>query len=214
MTKVIIINSDQEMVDTLKTFQGFTQTTIETRTFPKLTVKSRKDGSPVNDHFKGEVTKLAKRYISEGYSYEKSIRNKIEKAGGNPDEWETSGTWNIPLEYEENGETKKSKMIFVYNGKNPTLTGKMYLQYSYQNANSKYQENVFMDDDGVILGDELENLKINFLPKKYVSKKQVEAGIEADDTLVINKIEISNIMVIKMSGKIYIRKGYELPDEK
>ena len=182
---------------------------------------SRASGELVSDKFavlsgefdnKGKpvyVAKMSKRYVSEGYDYNQSIRNKIAKEGGNPDDWKPQATWNRPVQFEKDGKMVDSKLIYEYCGKDEKLLGTRYLNYSYQNANGEYQQDEYFDGKGHLDIEQVTDLKNNFFDIQGPSKKQVEAGISEAETLIINRITLCNVLVLKMNKVTYIRKGYE-----
>lgn len=184
--EIINFKNSIEFVNLVKDFKGYGQISIDVTTKPKLTKKSRKDKTPFNKLFKGNVVCKSKKFASIGYEYEKSVNNRLEKEEKEQIFESQSLPWGEWVE--------GSKIIITHNDK-------YYLRISYLNANSKLNINEYQYENGEKLNEEERERLQEFLPvKKESNKKQ---GLENE--IIINNMDINNIDSIRWDNKKYIR---------
>ena len=129
---------------------------------------------PIN----GEITKVTNMVCQFGYSYENAVKNRINKAGGDPENFQAEtlpwGNWIVPNKFIEHN-------------------GAIYARF-YTMKNGKSESTYYINGETASAA-ETEIIK-QFLPKRSTSVKQSAAGLTDNQVTPFN-INIDNILQIK-----------------
>jgi len=205
MNPVIVFRDDQDLVDKISGFKGYSQGVIGMSTLQKPIKKNRlipkgDDVQLFTDIFDGDIFCTSDRFVSIGFEYEKSVNNRLDKEGKEKD-FEAQGLpWGEWL--------PGSKIIITHTDKSGNFN--YYLRLTYLNANDKASKALFHYEDGTHVKTELiDTLKNGFLPVKSKSKTQ-----NTDNEVKVNAIKVAGIITLKFAGKTYVRKGYVTDEQK
>ena len=190
-SKTVVFNDGKHLAQILKDFKGFSQFTLITVTQATCNKKARgkvaEKNVPFDDIFKGKIMKTAKRYASLGYDYEKSVNTRLGKEDkekdfeAHPLPW---GNW-----------WEDSKVVLIHKDT-------LYIRITYLNANGKASKEIYHYEDGEeITGDDLDILKLDFLPVKSDRSRQ-----GTDNEVIINSIKAENIMEMRVGGKRLVHR--------
>jgi len=133
-----------------------------------LTKKSRADKSPRPEFLEG-LKRYTMSVVSLHHDYTRAVENQIAKNGGDKSQWETEESRvSVPFAQSTNG-------IMREGIKNPEQ--KYVRVFVGLGANKSYEE-VYINAKGENVTDLITaEIKENYFPKKYASKKQTDAGV-------------------------------------
>lgn len=146
------------------------------------TLKLKKRGNPfANDN----ICKLVSTNCQFNYDYEKAVKNRISKSGGDPNEFTGEKLpWGNWLSFNKLIEHKDQ----------------IYVRF-YKLAKVK-SDIVYFINGNIASAEEVKIIK-EFLPAtNYNSQKQSEAGLEDNQVMLFN-VNIDNIKRISINGKVY-----------
>lgn len=126
----------------------------------------------------GDITKVTNIICQFGYSYENAVKNRINKAGGDPENFTAEtlpwGKWLVPNKFITHNDTIYARFYTMKNGKS---------------------ESAYYINGEAASAEETEIIK-QYLPKRSKSAKQSAAGLEENQVTPFN-IKIDNILNVK-----------------
>ena len=167
---------------------------IVAETEPKMLKKSRADGTPTGERFPTGVHRINQNTFMLGTNYESNVQAQREREGhDNPQGFQAEGLWNgkghrlgrfLVVHEEKEGQFYFRTRPSANQQGHPVTIREKWLKPGQQE-----QE---------ITGDELIDLKENFLPKKGPARKQ-----EIDKEIPYRPYKIEGIKTITIAGVLY-----------
>jgi hypothetical protein len=166
--------------------QGVSFATITTTTNP--IDKTKKAQIAFKDMFPehSAVVKVGRRQVSIGNNYQKAVNNRLEKCEKSPDfiADQQSRAWSRRL----------SEGLIQHKE-----SAQLYVEYYYLSANKSVY--VYQWENGTELTEQELAMVKPLFAKSSSSKKQEEAGLDADDQVKVNIVKLENVVSIKAFGQ-------------
>lgn len=186
-----------QLLDILDQQKGTVIVGIVARTAPDMVKKSRADGTPTNERFPSGVNRINQNTFMLGTNYESNVQAQREREGhDDPQGFQAEPLWGgkghrlgrfLVVHEDKEGQfyfrTRPSANQQGY----PTTIREKWLKPAFQNQ-----------PEQEITGDELTDLKENFLQKKGPAKKQ-----ELEKEIPYRPYKIEGILTITIAGVLY-----------
>lgn len=161
----------------------------------KLLKKSRLDGRPCPDKFLG-LKKVSFFVATVGNNYEDAINNRLKKHGLENNFVANKSSVSAPFPMSSNGIMRQG--IKDENQK--------YLRLYFQVGPNKSTESYYVDADGNVI-DVSKKDQEEFFDKKYVSKKQENAGLQKEDQVMIRDFKVESIVYFQCGDVLFNNLG-------
>ena len=134
-----------------------------------------------------DIVKMGSRNVSIGNTWTTAINNRIEKSGA------IDGIEYVP---EQRTWAERITNGLIAHKEN----GQMYVEYYYLSANESSYEYRW-EDGSLLTKEELEIAKRELFKPISAPKKQMEHGLDKEDTIKINIVKIENVVSLHAFGE-------------
>lgn len=169
--------------------KGTFGTIVSTITTPKMNKGGRMGVAP-NPLYNRVEKHTIYTNVRLGVSYENVIKAKMERAGENPENWQSQAS-SVGEYYNE------------YLLKSRKDDNQFYLKIGLF-INTKIESTYFVD--GIPATDEQMNIINAYTPEKSAPTKQIEAGIPEDEVYLVVSPKLDNVVEIKQGEKTLYKR--------